>query len=104
MSSDAMLPVTRGSDLTFQVGLGNGFAGLANLTGYVVTVFEAHFSLEGRIIPGPISPLTWSFPVQMLWADAIPTGDHAFFRLQLVPDTGYSLPRIGLPRLRLRVS
>ena len=87
INTDTFL-VNWGSDLRKQFNWPNGAGGNANLTGFTLTVIDVHPLLVGAVSAVIITQATGLVEIRVDWADTIPRGRVAYFRLKITSGAG----------------
>lgn len=75
--------VNAGSDLSFSFQWPNGLGGFADLTGWTVDAVDVHSALEPVLSVTLVEPATGTIAVRIDWADTLPMGRVASFRLRI---------------------
>ena len=77
-----------GSDLRKQFNWPNGAGGNADLTGYALSVIDAHSSISAALTAVIVTLATGLIEIRLDWVDTIPRGRVAFFRLRITSGAG----------------
>lgn len=96
---------------TILINLGAGFViefdwrditgAVLNLTGYSAQLFDVHADLAGHLTATLITPAVGRTRLSLVWADTIPPGRVAYFRIRMLPPSGPVL--LATPQIWLDV-